>query len=64
MDIGLRVARVWGACVPFYYHKERNHQGLDSKIIRPQFQNQDNTRKIKCNERLGGLLKYYSRQGA
>jgi hypothetical protein len=47
-----------------HYHKERNHQGLDSKIIRPQFQHQENTGEIKCNERLGGLLNYYSRQAA
>ena len=47
-----------------HYHTERNHQGLDSKIIRPQFQNQENTGDIKCRERLGGLLNYYSRQAA
>ena len=47
-----------------HYHKERNHQGLDSKIIRPQFQNQENTGDTKCHERLGGLLNYYSRQAA
>jgi len=35
-----------------HYHKERNHQGLDSKIIRSQFQHQENTGEIKCSERL------------
>jgi transposase InsO family protein len=47
-----------------HYHRERNHQGLDSKIIRPQFEKQENTGDIKCRERLGGLLNYYSRQAA
>jgi len=47
-----------------HYHRERNHQGLDSKIIRPQFEKQENTGDFKCRERLGGLLNYYSRQAA
>ncbi len=42
-----------------HYHVERNHQGLDNKLI-------DGSRsigegEITCHERLGGLLKHYDR---
>ena len=47
-----------------HYHTERNHQGLESKIIRPQFENQEKTGEMKHHERLGGLLNYYSREAA
>jgi putative transposase len=46
-----------------HYHQERNHQGKDNLLLfpvsaprRPGPQN-----PIRCRERLGGLLKYYSR---
>ncbi len=39
-----------------HYHQERPHQGLGNEIISPQRQG---TGQIECQERLGGLLKFY-----
>ncbi len=47
-----------------HYHTERNHQGLGSQIIRPQFQERVSEGSVERHERLGGLLNYYSRQAA
>ena len=47
-----------------HYHTERNHQGLGSQIIRPQFRNREREGSIERYERLGGLLNYYSRLAA
>ena len=47
-----------------HYHMERNHQGLDNCIPFPADEVANGTGKIKCKERLGGLLKYYYREVA
>ncbi len=47
-----------------HYHHERNHQGLDNTIPFPNKTVGTNTGKIKKQERLGGLLKYYYRAAA
>jgi len=41
-----------------HYHKERPHQSLDNEIIEPPPQGNG---EIICQERLGGLLKFYRR---
>ena len=45
-----------------HYHRERNHQGLQDRLITP-----DPTGPprgvIRCRPRLGGLLRYYYRAG-
>lgn len=49
-----------------HYHAERHHQGLGGTLIRPLIAN-DNTNRdgqIVCRERLGGLLRFYSRTAA
>jgi hypothetical protein len=45
-----------------HFHGERNHQGKQNQILFPPARGR-RTRKgcVRCNERLGGLLKYYSR---
>ena len=45
-----------------FYHQERNHQGLDNKIIRPEFSPLPSTGPIRCRKRLGGMLNYYYRE--
>lgn len=45
-----------------HYHKERNHQGLGSRIIYPQFE--VGAGGIECRQRIGGLLNYYYREAA
>jgi len=47
-----------------HYHRERNHQGLDNRIIRPEFAQHPRHGEVRCRERLGGLLNYYHRQAA
>ena len=47
-----------------HYHEERNHQGLDNKIIEPKEEVGQGHGEIECRERLGGLLRYYHRKAA
>ena len=47
-----------------HYHGERNHQGLENKIIRPEFTPFPTAGAIKCRTRLGGLLNYYYQAAA
>ncbi|QDU92389.1 hypothetical protein Pla8534_01360 [Lignipirellula cremea] len=47
-----------------HYHGERNHQGLENKLIQPADEVGQHAGKIECQERLGGLLKYYQRKAA
>ncbi|HET6406705.1 MAG TPA: integrase core domain-containing protein, partial [Chthoniobacteraceae bacterium] len=46
-----------------HYHEERNHQGLENKLIKANFGGCDSG-ELKCRERLGGMLRYYHRQAA
>ena len=45
-----------------YYHRERNHQGLDNQLIFPDRSAAEPSAPIGCRQRLGGMLKYYYRQ--
>lgn len=47
-----------------HYHGERNHQGLDNKLICPDPKLVGEGGEVKRRERLGGLLKYYFRAAA
>jgi hypothetical protein len=43
-----------------HYHDERNHQGLDNRLISgPPVT--DGTGRMRCRRRLGGLLNFYER---
>jgi putative transposase len=46
-----------------HYHEERNHQGKNNVLLfpAPAPREPDPQRAIRCRERLGGLLRYYSR---
>ena len=46
-----------------HYHRERNHQGLESRIIRPQFRG-GRVREVERRERLGVLLNFYCWEAA
>ena len=43
-----------------HYHQKRNHQGKGNQLLTPVEQK---GRKIRCRQRLGGLLKFYARDG-
>ena len=47
-----------------HYHRERNHQGLDNRLIFPGPADTDPSAPIECRQRLGGMLNYYYRQAA
>ena len=49
-----------------HYHQERNHQGKGNILLFPSSQEPSSSRHqpVHCQERLGGLLKYYNRQAA
>ncbi|MCP4004688.1 MAG: transposase [bacterium] len=47
-----------------HYHTERNHQGLDNRLIEPGNQVDSNFGAMKCVQRLGGLLRFYHRVAA
>jgi putative transposase len=43
-----------------HYHRERNHQGLQDRLITPDPTGPPRG-QIRCRARLGGLLRYYYR---
>jgi putative transposase len=47
-----------------HYHSERNHQGLNNRLIENNHNEPDFKGAIGCHDRLGGLLKYYHRLAA
>ncbi len=49
-----------------HYHEERNHQGKDNVLLFPLPipAVRGEQEKVRCRERLGGLLKYYEREAA
>jgi len=46
------------------YHRERNHQGLDNRLILPEQLIGDRAGAIQRRQRLGGMLNFYYRQAA
>jgi transposase InsO family protein len=42
-----------------HYHRERNHQGLDNRLIIEDESGVGSTGDIRCRQRLGGMLSYY-----
>src|SRR5271165_1054584 len=47
-----------------HYHGERNHQGLDNRLIEPGEEVGRREGRLACRQRLGGLLRYYHRRAA
>ena len=47
-----------------HYHQQRNHQGPENKIIRPEFSPLPTQGIIRCRKRLGAMLNYYYREAA
>jgi len=44
-----------------HYHRERNHQGLDNRLIDLGDGGLGGSGPVECHERLGGVLRYYAR---
>ena len=47
-----------------HYHGERNHQGIDNRLIEPGDQAESASGGIQCAQRLGGMLRFYHRAAA
>ena len=47
-----------------HYHGERNHQGKDNLLLFPRRDHSHDEGEVTCQERLGGLLKFYHRKAA
>ncbi len=47
-----------------FYHHERNHQGLRNRLIDPRHEIGSPDGSVLCQNRLGGLLRYYYRNAA
>jgi transposase InsO family protein len=47
-----------------HYHTERNHQGLQNRLIDPPLSNFEASGSIKRRQRIGGMLNYYYRAAA
>ena len=47
-----------------HYHRERNHQGIENQLIDPEDGVGQLVGRIRCRERLGGMLRYYYRDAA
>ena len=47
-----------------HYHLERNHQGLDNELIEKPRNEPQLDGVVECQERRGGVLKYYYRRAA
>jgi hypothetical protein len=47
-----------------HFHAERNHQGKGNVLLFPRDMNRRRQGRVRCRERLGGLLRYYHREAA
>jgi putative transposase len=47
-----------------HYHSERNHQGLDNRLVVPLRKSGGAKGEVRSRQRVGGLLSYYYREAA
>ena len=47
-----------------HYHHERNHQGLENRLVDPLTEVGWADGAVACRERLGGMLRYYYRDAS
>jgi putative transposase len=47
-----------------HFHSERNHRGLDNRVIEPREEVIRRDGEVLCRERLGGMLRYYYRKAS
>jgi len=47
-----------------HYHRERNHQGLENRLIHSPADAAANDGEVHRHARLGGMLNFYGRQAA
>jgi len=64
MGTELFVSQQYGYFVAELYHFERNHQGLENRLLVPLKITSTRTPVSHKRERLDGLLNYYYREAA
>jgi hypothetical protein len=64
MDIGRFESRQYGYFVAEFYHLERNHPGLENRLITPAKTIDGTTGTVLRRQGLGGMLNYYYREAA
>jgi hypothetical protein len=47
-----------------HHHRERNHQGIDDRLIDPASGEASASGAVECSDRLGGMLRFYHRATA
>jgi len=47
-----------------HYHRERNHQGLDNRLLQPAPVVTSRQAPIQKRQRFGGMLNFYCREAA
>jgi transposase InsO family protein len=47
-----------------HYHGERNHQGVDNRLLRTSAACSGHSGPVRCRQRLGGMLNFYHREAA
>ena len=47
-----------------HYHTERNHQGVENRLLEPLATVSAINEPIQCRGRLGGMLNFYYREAA
>jgi transposase InsO family protein len=47
-----------------HYPTERNHQGLNNRLIEPDRRDESTLAVVRCVQRLGGMLRFYHRAAA
>src|SRR4030095_6340771 len=47
-----------------HYHRERNHQGLENRLLSAPTRVPPDTGPVDCHARLGGTLNFYYRKAA
>jgi putative transposase len=47
-----------------HYHAERNHQGKGNVLLFARDTGLRREQRVRCRERLGGLLRYYHQEAA
>jgi hypothetical protein len=47
-----------------HYHRERNHQGLENRLLEAGEEVARKEGEVQCREHLGGILRYYYREAA
>jgi putative transposase len=47
-----------------HYHRERNHQGIDNRLIEQDDRAESASNVVRCRHRLGGMFRFYYRAAA